>query len=185
MSESCRTAFDLPALEERSRTLTAQSAEPEFWTRDGREGVLKELASVDARLEAWRKTQTEMGDLDVLDEMLRDGPDAELQSEFDRRAAGLRHALERASMDLLLNEEHDGANAIVTVHAGTGGLDAQDWAEMLLRMYLRWAEREGLKATVLEATNDEEAGIKSATVMVEGLHGPSCPYGLCPYDSAT
>ena len=174
MSESCRTAFDLPALEERSRTLTAQSAEPEFWTRDGREGVLKELASVDARLEAWRKTQTEMGDLDVLDEMLRDGPDAELQSEFDRRAAGLRHALERASMDLLLNEEHDGANAIVTVHAGTGGLDAQDWAEMLLRMYLRWAEREGLKATVLEATNDEEAGIKSATVMVEGLHA----YGL-------
>ena len=106
--------------------------------------------------------------------MLREAEDAELQAEFNRRSSELRHSLERASMELLLNEEYDAANAILTIHAGTGGLDAQDWAEMLLRMYLRYAEREGLKATVLETANDEEAGIKSATVMVEGDHA----YGL-------
>ena len=102
--------------------------------------------------------------------MLKDAEDAELQSEFDRRAAELRRTIEHISLLLLLNEDYDTANAILTVHAGSGGLDSQDWAEMLLRMYLRYAEREGLKATVLEATNDEEAGIKSATVMMEGDH---------------
>ena len=131
---------------------------------------MKELSSVNSRLEEWRHVCAEVDDLGVLDEMLRDAEDAELQSEFDRRAAGLRRTIERASLLLLLNEEYDTANAILTVHAGSGGLDSQDWTEMLLRMYLRYAEREGLKATVLEASNDEEAGIKSATVMMEGDH---------------
>jgi len=125
---------------------------------------------VNSRLEAWQHVCGEVDDLTVLEEMLSGAEDAELQSEFDRRAAELRRSLEHTSLLLLLNEEYDTANAILTVHAGSGGLDSQDWAEMLLRMYLRYAEREGLKATVLEATNDEEAGIKSATVMMEGDH---------------
>ena len=109
-----------------------------------------------------------MDDLSVLEDMLRDAEDAELQGEFERRAAEVRRTMEHSSLILLLNEEYDSSNAILTVHAGSGGLDSQDWAEMLLRLYLRYAERNGLKATVLEATNDEEAGIKSATVMMEG-----------------
>ena len=109
-----------------------------------------------------------MDDLSVLEDMLRDAEDAELQGEFERRAAEVRRTMEHSSLLLLLNEEYDSSNAILTVHAGSGGLDSQDWAEMLLRLYLRYAERDGLKATVLEATNDEEAGIKSATVMMEG-----------------
>ena len=125
---------------------------------------------MNSRLEAWQHVCTEVDDLTVLEEMLSGAEDAELQREFDRRAAELRRSLEHTSLLLLLNEEYDTANAILTVHAGSGGLDSQDWAEMLLRMYLRYAEREGLKATVLEATNDEEAGIKSATVMMEGDH---------------
>ena len=88
----------------------------------------------------------------------------------ERCAEELRQALERHKLLILLDEDYDTSNAILTVHAGSGGLDSQDWAEMLLRMYLRYAEREGLKATVLEAASDEEAGIKSATVMVEGDH---------------
>ena len=111
-----------------------------------------------------------MDDLSVLEDMLRDAEDAELQGEFERRAAEVRRTMEHSSLLLLLNEEYDSSNAILTVHAGSGGLDSQDWAEMLLRMYLRYAEREGLKVTVLEAASDEEAGIKSATVMVEGDH---------------
>lgn len=109
-----------------------------------------------------------MDDLIVLDEMLREGDDAELQKEFDARARELRRTLDRHQLLILLDEEYDGANAILTVHAGSGGLDSQDWAEILLRMYLRWAERDGFKTTVLEASSDEEAGIKSATVLLEG-----------------
>lgn len=130
--------------------------------------MLKDLSGVNARIEGWRHLCCEMDDLSVLEDMLRDAEDAELQGEFDRRAAEVRRTMEHSSLILLLNEEYDSSNAILTVHAGSGGLDSQDWAEMLLRLYLRYAERNGLKATVLEATNDEEAGIKSATVMMEG-----------------
>lgn len=110
----------------------------------------------------------EFDDLAVLEEILREDDDAELQKEFASRAGELRRNLDRYRLRSLLNEEYDGANAILSVHAGSGGLDSQDWAEMLLRMYLRWAERDGFKTTLLEASSDEEAGIKSATVLVEG-----------------
>ncbi|MCR4819039.1 MAG: peptide chain release factor 2 [Fretibacterium sp.] len=160
----------MPALSEKSKELTARSAAADFWTSEGHEEILKELSAVNSRLEAWQHVCGEVDDLTVLEEMLSGAEDAELQGEFDRRAAELRRSMEHTSLLLLLNEEYDTANAILTVHAGSGGLDSQDWAEMLLRMYLRYAEREGLRATVLEATNDEEAGIKSATVMMEGDH---------------
>jgi peptide chain release factor 2 len=100
--------------------------------------------------------------------MLREQEDSELQKEFESRAAEFRRALDRHQLHILLNEEYDSANAILTIHAGSGGLDSQDWAEMLLRMYLRWTERDKFKATVLEVSSDAEAGIKSATVMIEG-----------------
>jgi peptide chain release factor 2 len=119
-------------------------------------------------VEEWEKVCGEVDDLSVLDEMLREEEDAELQGEFDARSGELRHTLERRQLLLLLDEEYDRSNAILTVHAGSGGLDSQDWAEMLLRMYLRWAERDGYKTTVLEASSDDEAGLKSATVLVEG-----------------
>ncbi len=100
--------------------------------------------------------------------MLSEGEDDELQKEFDNRAAGLKKTMEKEQLLLLLSEEYDGNNAILTVHAGSGGHDSQDWAEMLLRLYLRWAEREDFKVKILEMLQDEEAGIKSATMLVEG-----------------
>ena len=100
--------------------------------------------------------------------MLSEEEDDELQKEFDKRASDLKKALEKEQLLLLLSEEYDSNNAILTVHAGSGGHDSQDWAEMLLRLYLRWAEREDFKVNILEMLQDEEAGIKSATVLVEG-----------------
>ncbi len=76
--------------------------------------------------------------------------------------------LERQSLLLLLDEPYDRNNAVLVIHSGSGGLDSQDWAEMLMRMYLRYCEREGLKANVIETTADEAAGIKNATILVEG-----------------
>jgi len=107
-------------------------------------------------------------DLETLDEMLSEDDDDELQREFTQTADALRKFVDKEQMVLLLSEEYDSSNAILTVHAGSGGLDSQDWAEMLLRLYLRWSEREGFSAKVLDILQDEEAGIKSATVLVQG-----------------
>ncbi|MBQ3403083.1 MAG: peptide chain release factor 2 [Synergistaceae bacterium] len=168
LSTICRTAFDLPALEKRSGELAAITSAPEFWSTEGHEDTLKELSQVNSKLEGWRHIQAEHDDLVTLEEILRGSDDPELEAEFQQRASDLRRELERSSLLLLLNEPYDNANAILMVHSGSGGLDSQDWAGMLLRMYLRYCEREGFKANVIEATNDEGEGIKNATVLVEG-----------------
>lgn len=164
----CRTAFDLAALRERSRQLTQLSSQPDFWNSEGRENTLREMNIVNSKLESYAKLNTEYEDLAALHEILSETDDSELEAEFEARASSLRDELERSSLLLLLNEPYDSSNAILMIHAGSGGLDSQDWAGMLLRMYLRYCERTGWRATVIEATADEEAGIKSATVLVEG-----------------
>ena len=99
---------------------------------------------------------------------MRENDDSELEAEFENRAKNLKSELERYGLLLLLNDEYDSSNAILTIHAGSGGLDSQDWAGMLLRMYLRYCEREGFKADIIEAMDDEGEGIKNATVMIKG-----------------
>ena len=152
----------------RASELETETSDADFWAREGSQEALRELSAIKNRLDEWEQVCREMEDLEVLDALLREGDDAELQREFAARSQELRRVLSRQSLLLLLGGEYDRANAILTVHAGSGGLDSQDWAEMLLRMYLRWAERDGYKTTVLEASSDAEAGIKSATVLVEG-----------------
>ncbi len=125
---------------------------------------------MNAKLESIRHINTEYDDLKTLEEILRGTEDPELEAEFSQRAENLRDELERSGLLLLLNEPYDNANAILMVHSGSGGLDSQDWAGMLLRMYLRYCEREGFRANVIEATTDEGEGIKNATVLVEGSH---------------
>lgn len=107
-------------------------------------------------------------ELEILAEMLAETEDKELQDEFTSLSEALRKTIEKEQLLLLLSEEYDGNSAILTVHAGSGGLDSQDWAEMLFRMYLRWAEREGFKCKTLDLAQDEEAGIKNATILIEG-----------------
>jgi len=117
--------------------------------------------------------ENEYNELLLLEEMLREYDDPELQAELEKRAATLRKELDHQQLFLLLNEEYDKNNAILTIHAGSGGLDSQDWAGMLFRMYLRWAEREDFKVSIIEIQSDDEAGIKSATLEINGefAHG--------------
>ena len=129
---------------------------------------MRELSGVNAKLESFRHITSEYGDLSAIEEMLRDTEDADLEAEFTQRASRLREELERSGLLLLLNEPYDASNAILMIHAGSGGLDSQDWAGMLMRMYLRYCEREGFKTNVIEAINDEGEGIKNATILVEG-----------------
>ena len=98
---------------------------------------MKDLAQVNAKLDGWKHVHSEYEELATLEEILRETDDSELEAEFERRASSLKSELERAGLLLLLNEPYDNANAILMVHSGSGGLDSQDWAAMLLRMYLR------------------------------------------------
>lgn len=110
----------------------------------------------------------DLGNLEALADILAEENDSELTEEFYEAAAVFQAEVEERQTALLLDGEFDGSNAILTVHAGAGGLDSQDWAEMMLRMYLRWCEKRRYKAQVLDVQDDGEAGIKSATVLVKG-----------------
>jgi peptide chain release factor 2 len=111
---------------------------------------------------------------EVLDQLLDESPDGETEGELRAHLERLAADLDKLELASLLSGEYDANDAVASLHAGAGGTESQDWAEMLLRMYLRWAEREGLEAEVDEVQPGEEAGIKSATFIVRGQNG----YGL-------
>ena len=190
------TVFDLPALRERSEKLTEKTMEPGFWEGSDARDASRELASVQDRLDKWKEVEDELGEMETLAEMLGelgDGEDAELQAEFYERADALAKRVEAERIYVLLDEEYDGSDAIVTVHAGAGGLDSQDWCEMLYRMYLRWAESRGFSLRLLDEQRDQEAGIKSVTFEAKGefaygyLKGEQGVHRLVrisPFDSA-
>ncbi len=117
---------------------------------------------------------TQLEDVKVLDELLANEQDPELTRELATKLQALEADLDRVELAHLLSGEYDQNDAVASLHAGAGGIDSQDWAEMLLRMYVRWAEREGLRTELDEVVPAEEAGIKSATFT---LSGPSA-YGL-------
>jgi peptide chain release factor 2 len=142
-------------------------AAPEFWSqKQEAQKVLQRRKRIEGDLELLKRLRTQEDDAKVLQEWRAAGEDV----DKDLRAAlpALAATVEGAEFQKMLGGEHDRANAILTINAGAGGTDSQDWAEMLLRMYLRWAERRGFKRDVTDIQAGEEAGIKSATVLVQG-----------------
>ncbi len=165
----CRTVFDPVKLNEQAQVLTQTSSAPDFWNAEGHEDILKQLTQINSRLESLKHANNEFEELEILAGMLSDDePDNDLEQEFLTRSNDFKKFLEHQSLLFLLNGDYDNNNAILTVHAGSGGLDSQDWAGMLLRMYLRYCEREDFKIKILENTEDEGNGIKSATVLITG-----------------
>ncbi len=128
---------------------------------------MKERAELADPLAAWRKQLQELEDTKVFAELAAEGTD-EAEAEADAKLKELEATLERMELQRTLGGEHDAGNAIVTLHPGAGGTEAQDWAEILLRMYLRWVERHGFKAQLVDTQPGEGAGIKNATITVEG-----------------
>lgn len=116
----------------------------------------------------WRDLLARTADLEVAVELLDETADPELQAELDRDAAALEADFARERTALLFSGDHDEANAILTISAGAGGTEATDWAEMLLRMYLRWAERHRFQTEIIDQQEGEQAGLKSVTVEVNG-----------------
>jgi peptide chain release factor 2 len=163
--------------------------EPGFWDDQARAThVSTEHARVSRRIDRWDRLSRETEDAAELYAL-----DPSLEAELSTQLAPLAAELERLQEDALFDGEYDGGDAVVSVHSGAGGTDAQDWTEMLLRMYLRWADDRGFSAELVEASPGEEAGLKSAAVTVKGENA----YGtlkaergvhrlvrLSPYDSA-
>jgi peptide chain release factor 2 len=181
--------FDPDSLQERAAALEQKMGAPGFWDdQQWAASVSAEHARLSRRLDRYQRLTREYED--ARDLLALDG---EMEDEIAESIAPLRQELERLQEDALFSGEYDGGDAIVTIHAGTGGTDAQDWAEMLLRMYLRWTDRRGFNTEMIEASPGEEAGIKSATLTVKGENA----YGifkaergvhrlvrLSPFDSA-
>jgi peptide chain release factor 2 len=147
--------------------------EPGFW--DDQEQAAKvsaEHASAGRKLESFRKLESEIDDLEALEEMAAE--DESIAAEVEEARATVEARLDELEEERLFSGPYDSGDAVVSVHAGAGGTDSQDWAEMLLRMEMRWAERRGFKVELVEASEGEEAGIKTATFIVHGENA----YGL-------
>lgn len=135
-----------------------ETAQKSMKTKKSLEDKLSELKSLTAQME----------DLEVMLEMAEEEQDESMAEEAEETVKSLSKSLEDMRLRVLLNGKYDKNNAIISVHAGSGGTDAQDWAEMLFRMYSRWCEKKGYKAKLIDMQEDTEGGIKSATLLVEG-----------------
>jgi peptide chain release factor 2 len=156
--------FDPDALSRRLVELDEELSAPGFWDDQQRAAALSaEHARLSRRLERYRRLVQEYEDARDLLEL-----DGDMESEISAQLAPLRQELQRVQEDALFSGEYDAGDAVVTIHAGTGGTDAQDWAEMLLRMYQRWAADRRFQTELLEASPGEEYGLKSATFTVKG-----------------
>ncbi len=149
--------------------LEGEAGDPELWSdRERAERVLREKAAVERELVFFGGLETALSDAGVLLELAEEADDAPTRVEVAQKLDEAEQRLEDAELRRLLGGEHDASNAIVSINAGAGGTDASDWAEMLLRMYLRWAESRGWSTEILDLQAGEEAGLRSATVTVAG-----------------
>ena len=142
-------------------------ADPDFWKNQrAAQKLMQRRKGIEARLGLLKRLKTQEEDAQVLVEWLANGED--VQKDLGPALDAFEATIEGAELQNMLGGEHDRANAILTINAGAGGTDSQDWAEMLLRMNLRWCDRRGFKRDITDIQAGEEAGIKSATVMVQG-----------------
>jgi peptide chain release factor 2 len=164
----CGGTFDVNAAEKRAADLGKQAAEPDFWNdADRAQTVLKERADLVAVVETWGRQVAALDDARVFLELAEEG-DEEATTELAAKIGEVAAGIAELELKRVLGGEHDGGNSILTLHPGAGGTEAQDWAEMLLRMYLRWCERRGFRAQVVDLQPGEGGGLKNATVTVEG-----------------
>jgi peptide chain release factor 2 len=150
-----------------------EASDPNLWSNPEKsQTVMRERKRLEDMLSTEAELARRISDLEAYFELAREGED--VSADLGREIASLRERVERLETETLLSGENDARNAIVTIHPGAGGTESQDWAEMLLRMYLRWAERQGFQTVLNDYQPGEEAGIKSATFTVNGEYA----YGL-------
>ncbi len=172
------------------KELEVKSTDPDFWNvPDEAQKVMKQMSKIKAMIQPWQQIANRINDALELAQL----EDPDLEQELVQEANQLASEVEKMSLQAMLSGPHDNEDAILAIHAGAGGVDAQDWAEMLERMYIRWAEQNGYKVEFIERSDGEEAGLKSVMMSISGPYA----YGylrseqgvhrlvrLSPFDSA-
>lgn len=163
--------LDIPAKRAEMVDLEVRMQEPDFWAQPEKaSGVARNFEALKDEVEGWEKLQQNVNELLHLSEELSSNPDAEMSAEVAKQTTELEKEFAQREFFILFSGKHDSKNAIVSFHAGSGGTEAQDWTEMLVRMITRFAENKGLKAELLEETRGGEAGLKSALFRISGRY---------------
>lgn len=161
--------FDWERKQVRIRELEERTAAPDFWNdSNAAQRTMREIGALKTPLEQWEALHQRAEDLRVMLELAEEAGDEDLAAEAATEADSLEHEVGKFELRLLLTGKYDANHAILSLHAGAGGTEAQDWVEMLVRMYTRWAESRGFKVEVLDVLPGDEAGLKSATIAVRG-----------------
>ena len=169
----CGGIFDAPGLQRKLTTLEERIGQPDFWSQPEKsQKVMQDRKRLEESIANDVRIRSLTEEMDTLFELAREGEN--VSGDIEQGIKPYGELLERLETAMLLSGENDALNAIVTIHPGAGGTESQDWAEMLLRMYLRWAEREGFQIVITDRLEGEGAGIKSVTFEVNGLNA----YGL-------
>ena len=162
--------FDIENSKERILELQEKAAEPGFWDDPEKsQPVLKETRTLEGHIEKYEKITSAFDDIEVMIEMAAEEEDSEeIVAEIEQEIEALGKNIEELTLASLLTGEYDKSNAILNFHAGAGGTEAQDWTEMLFRMYTRWGELHGFNVKTLDYLEGGDAGLKSASIIVEG-----------------
>ena len=167
--DDLRDALSIEASEKRLAELEHQMTMPGFYDDQARsQKVISEMGEVKNKLERFGKLSTQYEEAETLLLMIEEENDPSLAAEGEEAVNGVEKSIDELQLMTMLNGEYDHNNAILTFHAGTGGTEAQDWAEMLYRMYNKWAQAHGMTVEVLDYQDGDEAGMKSASMMVKG-----------------
>ena len=159
--------FELESWTRRLETLESKAVDPDLWKDPASaQSILKERTRLTDAIEAQRSLERKLEEAQVCAELAREGE--AVGEELANAVDTLRAGVDERELEMMLTGKHDGGDAILTIHPGAGGTESQDWADMLYRMYLRWAEARGYRVEALDYQKGEEAGIKSATLMIRG-----------------
>jgi peptide chain release factor 2 len=161
--------FDTAALQEQIDRYDQTIGQKEFWdNQEKAQALLKERSKIQEELRRWEDKEKELEEILILNDIVLETEDPHDQEELSARVEAFDKAVNAYEIERMLGEENDRENAIVYINAGAGGTEAQDWAEMLLRMYLKWAEKKGFETQVVDFLPGEEAGIKNVTFLMKG-----------------
>ena len=168
---SLRETLSIDKSKIKLQELEAKTAKPDFWNdTENSQKILSEISKLSGKIKEFEKLKNNFDDLETLVELSCQENDDSSAEEIKQQFKSIKKELKQQTLSTLLTGEYDSQNAILTFHAGAGGTESQDWAEMLCRMYTRWAEKHKYKVKMLDFLDGEEAGFKSASLLVEGTN---------------
>ncbi len=189
-----RDSLDINGLQNQIEELEQKATEPDFWNdQENSQKVLQRTKALKTKLEKFQKLETQYEDLMVLIEMGMEEEDPSIVEEVGQGLEQYKQDFSNLRLETLLTGPYDKNNAILTIHAGSGGTEAQDWAQMIMRMYIRWGEKKEYEVKVLDILDGEEAGVKSVTIQFNGdnaygylksEHGVHRLVRISPFDAA-